>query len=358
MILKPFSRSMNISYRDFLNQNYFVALNDHGLKKINLKGINKISKENDPDFKEIEEKDIIPRKFEEFNLTRDLIAEEEKDFISDISKKRLEPTDSSETADISFYKLGATFTFEMLDIVWLNETANTEIQNALDVIKDSLIFSGKGELNDIFTGLTQKYLKYLENPSDNKLFSEIKEGIEECIKNYNENPFSHIFLGMIFLRPSRYFDMNKANEEFLSAKKYSLEIENHYILGYCNFVLAWIAYLNDDTDSAIELSNEAIDSEFMNIPEIYFNLAKFYASRKDHENALKYLDEAIKRFDFFYSVKADIDEDFSLIKNELTLYFKKLRDEEKAKVNEKLYSIGITFSQNDDKVEPPQAHEI
>ncbi len=349
MILKPFSVSMKVNYRDFINQNYFMILPDHGLKRVNLKGINKISKENDSGFKELEEKDIIPRKFEDMQLTCELVTEGEKSYIADISKKRLEPDDKESCADITFNSLGASFSIEMLDIVLLNEMENTEIHQALDVIKDSLVFSGKGDLNEKFNVLTHKYSKYLENPSDNSQLSDVKSGIEECIKNYYENPFSHILLGMIYLRPTSHFDLNRAFEEFVSAKKYSQEIENHYLLGCCNFVLAWISYIRTDTNKAIEFSQEAIDNEFMNIPEIYFNLAKYYASIMDHENALKYLDEVIKRFDILYSIKADIDDDFNLIKKELKQYFIGLRDGEKAKATEVLNSMGVIFS-NDDKI--------
>jgi len=355
MILKPFSVSMNVNYREFISQNYFVVLPDHGLKRVNLKGVNKISKENDPDFKELEEKDLIPRKFDEMNLTSELINEGEKSYISDQSKKRLESSEKDKCADINFISLGAVFSFEMLDIVWLNEMENAEVHQALDVIKDSLIFSGKGDLNEKFKNFTQMYSKYLENPSDKNQLSNIKSGIEECIKNYQENPFSHILLGMIYLRPTIYFDLNKAYDEFLSAKKYSLEIENHYLLGCCNFVLAWISYIKKDTNEAIEFSQEAIDNEFMNIPEIYFNLAKFYASLNDHENALKLLDEVINRFDLLYAIKADIDNDFNLIKGELIKYFIRIRDEEKSKMLDKLNSLGIDFTNSADVKETETA---
>ena len=349
MILKPFSVSMNVNYREFISQNYFMILPDHGLKRVNLKGINKISKENDSAFKELEEKDIIPRKFEDMKLTCELVTEGDKSYILDIARKRLEPSDKESCTDINFNSLGAAFSFEMLDIVWLNEMEKAEIHQALDVIKDSLVFNGKGDLNEKFKILTHKYSKYLENPSDNSQLSDVKSGIEECIKNYYENPFSHILLGMIYLRPTSNFDLNKAFEEFISAKKYSQEIENHYLLGCCNFVLAWISYVKADTNKAIEFSHEAIDNEFMNIPEIYFNLAKFYASLKDHENALKFLDEVIKRFDLLYAIKADIDDDFNLIKYELKQYFIGLKVNEKAKATEMLSSMGVFFS-NDDKI--------
>jgi len=331
MIQKPFSRLLNISYRDFLNQNYYVALNHHGLKKINLKGLNTISKANDPGFIEIEEKQIIQRKFESFDLSSELIVNEEKELVAEIIK------------DNSFYNLGAAFSIEMIDIVWIFEMSSEEFRKGLAVIEDSLHFCDKADSYIKFIESTKKYLKYLENPSDHRLLSEVKQGFEDCIKEYKGNPFTHFMLGLIYHRPTVYFDLKKSLKEFSEAKHYSLEIENQFMAAMCNYMIAWFSYLDSDIDKAIELSLIAIDNEFMNIPEIYFNLAKYYASIKDHENSLKYLDEVIRRFDFLYAIKADIDEDFKQIGQELKEYFIKLKEEEKSKVKDRLKEMGIIF---------------
>jgi len=344
MIQKPFSRLLNISYRDFLNQNYFVALNNHGLKKINLKGLNTISKANDPDFVEIEEDQIIQRKFESFDLSSELIVNEEKELVAEIIKERLERTDQDGNMDISFYNLGAAFSVEMIDIVWIFEMSSEEFKKGLAIIEDSLHFCDKADSYNKFIESTKKYLKYLENPSEHKLLSEVKQGFEDCIKDYKGNPFAHFMLGLIYHRPTVYFDLSRSLKEFSEAKRYSLEIENQFMAAMCNYMIAWFSYLDSDIDKAIELSLVAIDNEFMNIPEIYFNLAKYYASIKDHENSLKYLDEVIRRFDFLYAVKADIDDDFKQIRQELKNYFIKLKDEEKSKVKDRLKEMGVIFA--------------
>jgi tetratricopeptide (TPR) repeat protein len=341
---------MNISYRDFLNQNYFVALNDHGLKKINLKGINKISKENDPNFTEIPEKNLVPRKFEDFNLSPELIKNEEKQTIANIVKSRLEKVDIDGDVEISFTHLGAAFSVDMLDIVWIFEMASEEVRDGLEVIKDSLSFCDKGCTFDLTIESSKRYLKYLENPSDHGLLASVKKDFEDCVKEYDGNPFAHFMIGMIHHRPTVFYDLKKSIFEFTKAKEFFVEIENHYLKALTNFILAWLYYIDSDTDRAIELSLEAIDEEFMNIPEIYYNLSKYYASKDDSENSIKYLDEAIRRFDFFYSIKADIDDDFNNIKSELIKYFIKLKEEEKSKIMLKLSEMGISFVA--DKKEP------
>ena len=64
-----------------------------------------------------------------------------------------------------------------------------------------------------------------------------------------------------------------------------------------DMILGWLYYVDNDIDKAIELTLQAIDEEFMHLPEVYYNLSKFYAVKKDSRNSLEYLDEAINRFD-------------------------------------------------------------
>lgn len=243
MILKPFSVSMKISYRDFLNQNYFIALNNHGLKKINLKGINTISKANDPNFIEIEENKIIQRKFELFDLSSDLINNNEKDLVTTIIKERLERVDKDGNVDVSFYNLGAVFSIEMIDIVWIFEMSSNEVRKGLEVITDSLKFCEKEESMNVFINSVNRYLKHLENPSDHKLLIEAKKGFESCINEYNGNPFAHFMLGLVYHRPTLFFDLKRSLKEFSEAKRYSIEIENHYMTAMCDYMTAWLAYL-------------------------------------------------------------------------------------------------------------------
>lgn len=351
MILKPFSHQAEMDYKAFLRQNYYVLLKENIIKKLNLKGINKISKENDDSFIELNESQIISRKFEDQILSPDLISEAEIPVISEIAKEKLEKNEDSKVKEISFLTLGSSFPSEMFDIVWVLEMASQEIKSGLEVIKDSIIFSEKSDNFEKCTENFKIYKNYLENPSDYKLLKSAKEGFEKCIEDYKGNPFPHFYLGLIYHRPTNIFDLDKSLNEFIEAKKYADEIENHYFSAICGFIISWLYYVNNDLDKAIECSLGAIENEFMNLPEIYFNIAKYYAAKKDSENAIKYLDEAIRRFDHLYAIKADIDEDFSLIKPELLKYFTNLKEEERTKVTNALNEMGISFVDSKDQQE-------
>lgn len=343
MILKPFSNHMNISYKDFLLQNYFIAMNNRGLKKINLKGINIISKENDQSFTELREFDLIRRNFNDFTLTPELVSAEEKPLVEEIVNNRLAKVNKNGEQDVSFYNLGAAFSIEMFDIIWIFELSSDEIGAALESMKETLDSTGKSDVFEKWVQTSDKYLRYLENPADHALFTEARNDCEKCIEDYDKNLFAHFMLGLIYLKPTIFYNTGKAVEEFTKTRNISGELENTYINAMCDYMLAWIAYINSDYKKAITYSLSAIDNEFMNIPEIYYNIAKYYAADKDPENSIKYLDEAIHRFDFIYSVKADIDDDFKLIKPELVKYFIKLRDVKKNNLFQKLNDFGISF---------------
>jgi len=186
---------------------------------------------------------------------------------------------------------------------------------------------------------------------------QVKEGFELCKKGYQGNPFPHFFLGLINLRPTIYFNIDLSLNEFIEAKKCSDEIEIFYMSAISSLMIAWIYYIKKETDKAIDYSLKAIDMEFMNLPELYFNLGKYYAAKKDSDNAIKCLDEAIRRFDYLYAVKADIDDDFNLIKPELINYFVKLKDEEKSKVMSRLSDLGISFKTDDTPIETSKTEQ-
>jgi tetratricopeptide (TPR) repeat protein len=340
MLLKPYSVSSGLDYRDYLRQNYFCVISGQGLKKINLKGINKIGSSVDPDFKEIYEDKLFGRKFEDIEISPALISGEEKHQVAELLKSRLE-FNSEEL--YSFTRLGGAFTIEMADIVYLNDLKSEEMKGGLEAIKDSMIFAEKPDCYDRFMKILEKYEKYLENPSDLKLFKECKSALESNLGDYDANPYAHFLLGLIYHRPTIFFDPDKSVEEFSSARDLSKETEDMYMTALCNFMLSWLYYVYGHTVKAIEHLLEAIDEEFMNIPEIYYNLAKFYASAGDRGNSIKYLDEAVERFDYFYAFKADMDEDFKVIKTDVISLFEKLRDEQRSKIAAKLAEYGVTI---------------
>lgn len=345
MLLKPYSVSSGIDYLDFLKSNYICRIKDHGLKKINVKGLNKIGKANDPDFKELNEENNPKRKFEELELNPILICEEEKKDASKILKTRF---DDKSDVNLNFSGISSSFSIEMSDIIAVDEMKFGDLSKGIEVIKDSMIFAEKVEAFECFADNLEKYSKYLENPSDFNILKESKSGLEECLSVYSANPYANFLLGLIYHRPGNYFDLKKSAEYFESSKRHSSEMEDHYMKALSGFMLSWLYYVTNEPEKAISELIEVTDEEFMRIPEVYYNLSKFYAFQGDHENSIKYLDEAVTRFDYFYAFKADIDEDFDRIKPELIKYYEKMIGTEKEKISESLKQFGIYIKNDED----------
>ncbi len=77
------------------------------------------------------------------------------------------------------------------------------------------------------------------------------------------------------------------------------------------------------------------------IPEVYYNLAKYYAYLGEAEQSLGYLDHSIQQFDPLYSLKAEFDPDFEEIREELSAYFLRIRDQEAQQLKQKLSIFGL-----------------
>jgi len=344
MILKPFSHNAGIKYRDFQLQNYFILNKNLSIKKVNLKGINAISKANNDDFTDLEEKDLFVRKFDELELDQVLISRDNFKIVNDECKSRLEKENENQQNDLTFSHLSAAFSYEMFDIVWIEELMTEQHREGINIIKDTMIFGGHEKYFGIFTENLNKYDRYLQKPTEFEVLQTIKESTEENIKAYENNPFDHFLLGLIFHRPTRFRDLEKSYIEFNKSRELSEEIDNHDLIVMCDMMLSWLAYLNEDYTQAIALSQRAIDNEFLGIPELYYMLAKYYACIGDIKKMISYLDEAAMKFDKFYTIKAAIDDDFLKYDSKLKDYFKFLMEEEKKNVFTKLKHMGIIFT--------------
>lgn len=348
MILKPFSMKMDIEYRKFLEQNYYIVLKNNSLKRVNIKGINSISGSNNDNYVELREEDLINRRFEDLDIMPAILQNSEKSGISDMLKLRTGQSENESQNDILFYSLGSVFSMEMTDIVSLNELLSQKHRDGIDIIKDTMIFSEKGHLFEKFTANLDNYLKYLRNPSDFGLLKQMKESIEETLKEYDENPYDHFMLGLILLRPTRFYDEKRSAEEFCKSLHIAKEIENVHLTALCSFILAWISYLSEDSESAVKFSLEAIRSCPADIPELFYNLSKYYAGKGDAENALRTLNECLEKFDHAYAIKAGIDDDFMNIRDDFEKFIITIRDQEKKYLYNRLKEFGIIFRENTD----------
>ena len=291
MLLKPFSNSWDISYLDFLKQSYVVNVPNMGLKKINLKGINRINESNLKGYKNIEEKQLIKRNFEDMDFSPTLINKSEKE----AAKKLLDGRTSYESEDseikiqkLSMYDFGAIFSIEQLDILWMFELKDDDLASGIDIVNDSLELSEKQDILEIFENSMLKFNKYLENPAKNFLLQESLKGFERSIEGYKENPFAYFYLGLIYHRPTDLYDLKKSKDYFILSEKYAKEMENDLLVALSNFAIGWISYVEGDLDKAIEVTLRAIESDSILIPESYYNLSKFYALKRESGKSIEY----------------------------------------------------------------------
>ncbi|MDA3778809.1 MAG: hypothetical protein PF487_01015 [Bacteroidales bacterium] len=345
MLLKPFSTSWDISYLEFLKQSYFIKLPDMGPKKVNLKGINKINEANFKEYKNIDEKQLVERSFEGLTFFPALFKSETEHAKKLLQQRTIE---ENEDSDIKIQKFtmndfAAIFSIELFDMLWINEVANGDLTDDMDVVRDSMTFGEHIKELEIFEKSIEQYSKYLENPAKYFYLENALEGFNKTIEGYKENPFAHFYIGLIYHRPTDLFNLQKSIEAFKNAEKYALEKEEKIFAAYVDYILGWIYYIEGDIDEAIKVSLNSLDKDSIILSETYYNLAKFYAIKKDAINSVKYLDIAVANSDNFYTLKANIDDDFLPIKDELEKYFTHLRDSARKIVDEALSEFGINL---------------
>ncbi|NOR46227.1 MAG: hypothetical protein GQ534_11630, partial [Candidatus Delongbacteria bacterium] len=219
MLLKPFSNSWKISYLEFLKQSYFIKLPDMGPKKVNLKGINKINEANFKEYKEIDEKQLVDRNFEKMTFSTTLIKSETEHAKKLLQQRTIEEDEGNEIK-IQKYTMndfGAIFSIELFEMLWINEIKNGELTEDLDVIRDSMTFGEHNEELRIFEKAIDLYGKYLGKPTKKDLLDESIKYLNKSIDGYKENPFAYFYLGLIYHRPTDYFDLQKSKEAFKNA---------------------------------------------------------------------------------------------------------------------------------------------
>ncbi|MBN2789155.1 MAG: hypothetical protein JXR69_03095 [Candidatus Delongbacteria bacterium] len=350
MLLKPYSTSWKITYLEFLMQSYFLKLPEMGPKKVNIKGINKINEANLKGYKSIEEDQLINRNFEAMKFSKTLINSESEHAKRLLQNRTTEEDDDNEIV-IQKYNMndyGAIFTIELFDILWLYEVKNGDLTEDLDIIKDTMTFGEHNKELTTFEEALEFFGNYLENPAKKELLEKAIEGLNKSLEGYKENPFAYFCLGLIYHRPTDNYDLVKAEECFLNAEKHAVDNENKIFAAYIEFMLGWIYYIRGDIDKAIKVTLKSLSKDEIILSETYYNLAKYYAIKKDAVNSIKYLDIIVMNADNFYTLKADIDDDFASIRDELEKYFVHLRDDARKAVDNALNEYGISLKVNID----------
>lgn len=229
----------------------------------------------------------------------------------------------------------------MMNIVSQFELQRAEIQDGFEKLTDILENNRKTEARERYRDGKLEYERYLLHPDEPQFLTDAYDYLQESIKIYRGNPFCHLYLGHIYQEPAHYFDLEKALEHYQLCATYAKGIPNAPLAALGYFMAAWISYVSGDLESAIASGEKALEFDPNGIPENYFNLAKFYARKKDAKSALERLDTAVNKFDATYTVKADMDDDFQEIRPDLDAYFEQIRDHAAKSWEEMMKKLGL-----------------
>lgn len=222
--------------------------------------------------------------------------------------------------------LKASLDMGMVNIVSQYELQRQEIQEGFDRLADLMENSRKTEAQERYRDGKQEYERYLQHPDEPQFLIDALEYLQESIRIYRGNPFAHLYLGHIYQEPAHYFDLDKSLEHYQLCATYAKGIPNPSLTAIGYFMAAWIHYIKGDLDEAIRTGNLVKEYDPEHLPENYYNLAKFHACKQEADASLSHLDTAIQQYDPMYAVKADIDDDFLLIRSSLDAYFESIRE--------------------------------
>lgn len=184
-----------------------------------------------------------------------------------------------------------------------------------------------------------EYERFLQHPDEKQFLMDALTYFQESLEAYRGNPFCHLHLGHIYQKTEQPFDLEKAQTHYQLCATYAKGIQNDELTAIGYFMASWISYVRGEVSKAIQLGEKSIEYAPGSIPEAYYNLAKYHAHLEEAEPALQYLGKAIRDFDPYYAVKANLDPDFDSIQAALEAFFEQLKEEEIAYWHERLKTI-------------------
>ncbi|MCB0835689.1 MAG: hypothetical protein KDD99_03430 [Bacteroidetes bacterium] len=249
--------------------------------------------------------------------------------------------DSGERMHKGLAGIKASVDMGMMSIVSQFELQREEIQEGFVKLTDILENNRKTEARERYRDGKQEYERYLQHPDEPQFLIDAYDYLQESIKTYRGNPFCHLYLGHIYHEPAQYYDLEKALEHYLLCATYAKGIPNNPLVALGYFMAGWIHYVTGNVEAAIEAGEKSLEYDEKGIPENYFNLAKFYARQKNTPKAIDKLNTAVQKFDPLYTIKADIDDDFQEIRNDLDHYFSQIRESAAKQWDNNIQSLGI-----------------
>lgn len=225
-------------------------------------------------------------------------------------------------------ELGAQFNMGFTSIVEQFELQRKESKKNQEKIIEILQNRKKTNAYERFKDGKSEFESYLKFPEEVNLLEDSLNYLLESANIYNGNPYAHLYLGHIYQKPSFLYDLENAKEHYRLCASHSKKNDLRQLAAQGFFMAGWASFANHKLGEAIELTEEAWKYDKENIPEISYNLAKFHAVKKSPDKSLYYLDIAVNKFDYKYSIKASLDRDFENISLELGKYFEKIRNDE------------------------------
>ena len=249
-----------------------------------------------------------------------------------------------ETGEKLFHGLAglkAAVDMGMMNIVSQFELQRTEIQQGFDLLADLLENNRKTEARERYRDGLEAYEKYLQHPDEPQFLKDARDYMLQSVEIYRGNPFCHLYLGHIYQEAAGLYDLDRSLEHFKLCATYAKGIPNASLTAVGYFLAAWTAYVKHDLDQAISLGKQSLEYNPSGIPENYYNLAKYHACKDLSQEALNFLDHAIKKFDPYYALKANLDSDFEGMKAELEAYFVQIREEEAETWKRRIQQLGL-----------------
>lgn len=227
-----------------------------------------------------------------------------------------------------FTDIKASLDMGMAHIVSQVELQREELREGFQEMSQLLENQLKTRAHERYLDGKLEYERFLQHPDEKQFLMDALSYFNESIEAYRGNPFCHLHLGHIYQKAEESYNLDKAQNHYQLCATYAKGIQNDELTAIGYFLASWISYVRGEVQGAIELGEKCIEYAPDTIPEAFYNLAKYHAHQEEAENSIIYLRKAIKDFDPYYAVKANLDPDFEAIQQALTSFFEELKTEE------------------------------
>ncbi|MEM6633625.1 MAG: hypothetical protein AAF694_28385 [Bacteroidota bacterium] len=368
-LLIPYSRKKNLDYYVHKQYNRFLHVLGVGIQRVaeehartiaeaNLKAGREIRHSLDKGFQQVEasqraiestliqQNDILETGFNNLEIRLYKGFEQNAKGLNEVAN-RVDNLGQViiESGDKLFLGLSgvkASVDMGMMSLLSQFELQRKEMKQGFELLADLLENSQKTQARERYKDGLHSFETYLKHPDEPQFLTDARAYFLKSIEGFRGNPFAHLYLGHIYEEAALYYDLEKAQEHYMLCATYAKGMENNGLACVGYFMASWMAYVRGEIDAALSLGKNAIQMDADRIPEVYYNMAKFHAYAGQAEPAMQYLATAIDRFDPLYSLKADQDQDFQGIREELSSFFTQLRDRAAKRWEEKLGTFGLT----------------